>query len=247
MNNYKLTIQYDGSEFCGWQIQKKSNSIQQEISNALKILLKEEINLLGAGRTDAGVHALGQVANFRTDNILDLRKFSFSLNALLPKSISIRKMEIVGENFHSRFDAVKRSYIYLVSGIKSPFYYKYSYFSPGIFQLDTNQLNLLSSTLKGEHDFSSFCKKNEKLSHYNCFIHDLRFRKRGDFLIFYIEANRFLHGMVRTILGTVINSLSPNTKLDSMEKILNSKDRSKAGPSVPSIGLFLHKVRYNND
>ena len=112
MNNYKLTIQYDGTDFAGWQMQKNANTIQQSVADAGKILLKKEINLIGSGRTDAGVHAWGQVANFRDEQNIALSKFRYSLNSILPQSINVKKIESVNESFHARFDAKKRSYIF---------------------------------------------------------------------------------------------------------------------------------------
>ncbi len=128
MNNYKLTIQYDGTNYAGWQFQQNAETVQQKISDAIKIILKDEINLIGSGRTDAGVHAWGQIANFQTFHDLDTFKFNYSLNSILPKDISIIKIEKKEEDFHARFDAVKRSYFYLFSKYKSPFFDRYSYF-----------------------------------------------------------------------------------------------------------------------
>ena len=161
MFNYKLTIQYDGTNYAGWQIQDNALSIQEVISNSIKQILQEEINLIGSGRTDTGVHALGQVANFIVSQQLDLSKFKYSLNAVLPKDISIINIETVEENFHSRFSAKRRSYIYLISSQKSPFFERYSYtlFS----ELNSEKLNELSSTLIGVKDFTSFSKINTEV------------------------------------------------------------------------------------
>ncbi len=145
MNNYKMILQYDGTGYSGWQIQENAKTIQQEIINAIKIILKEEVNLIGSGRTDAGVHALGQVANFRTEKEIDLYKFQFSLNSLLPQDISVLSIEKVRESFHSRFDAKKRTYIYLISQFKSPFYKNYSFFYPQ--KIDLEIINNLSKII----------------------------------------------------------------------------------------------------
>src|SRR3989339_1942505 len=160
MNNYKLIIQYDGTNYAGWQIQSNAATVQQKIVDAIEVILKEKINLIGSGRTDTGVHALGQVANFRTENELDLYKFRYSLNSILPNDISVLKMESVNESFHARFDAKNRSYIYLFCDHKSPFYNNYSYYFPSLSKLDFDYLNRISKTLLGIHDFTSYSRKN---------------------------------------------------------------------------------------
>ena len=144
MFNYKITIQYDGTQYAGWQIQENATTVQEVISESIENILQEKINLIGAGRTDAGVHALGQVANFTTGRELDLYKFKYSVNSVLPSDISIAKIEIAEENFHARFSAKKRSYIYLISYQKSPFFDRYSYTL--FMDFDLNKLNALSSS-----------------------------------------------------------------------------------------------------
>ena len=156
MKNYKIIVQYDGSEYSGWQIQPNTRTIQEEIGNAIKTLVKGEVNLIGSGRTDTGVHAIGQAANFRCESTLELGKFIYSLNSILPKSIAIKSAEEVPEEFHARFDARKREYVYLISKKKSPFYYKYSYFYNK--ELDISGLNNLNPELTGKKDFRSFAK-----------------------------------------------------------------------------------------
>ncbi len=240
--NYKMLIQYDGTHYAGWQIQANAITIQQKISDAIKTILKEDVNLIGSGRTDAGVHALGQVANFKTENNLDLYKFRYSLNSLLPFDISIIKMDEVAEEFNSRFDARKRSYIYLISKIKSPFYFKYSYYYKG--KIDCLKLNNISKSLLGENDFSSFSKKNSEIENKNCNIYNIHFRETKDFIIGIIEANRFLHGMVRAIIGTLLSAQKDNLEEEFITSIINAKDREAAKEAVPAKGLFLFKVKY---
>lgn len=244
MNNYKLLIKYDGSYYSGWQIQHNASTVQQKISDAIQTIIKEEINLIGSGRTDTGVHALGQVANFRTDQNLDLPKFSYSLNSILPVDIAVTSVQSVEENFHSRFDAKERSYIYLFSHNKNPFYYKYSYHYRQIINLDFNLLNNLSGTLKGRHDFTSFCRKNEELENKFCNVIDIHWRKGSDLSLFYIKADRFLHGMVRTIVGTLLYAAVNNLDQNYLTGLLEKKNRSDAEEAVPAKGLFLFKVRY---
>ena len=242
MNNYKLTIQYDGTNYCGWQIQNNGISIQQNIVDSIKTITGEEVNLIGSGRTDAGVHALGQVANFKSEQILEPKKFSYSLNSILPKEISVKNIEIVNENFHSRFDARKRSYLYLFSKIKSPFYdnYSYRYFN----EINIHKMNELGKLLTGEKDFTSFCKKESKVENKTCNIFNIHWKETGDFIIFFIKANRFLHGMVRTIIGTLLSVSKSDKAENEIIRIIESKNREVAGESVPAKGLFLYKVKY---
>ncbi|MCW9066228.1 MAG: tRNA pseudouridine(38-40) synthase TruA [Ignavibacteriaceae bacterium] len=242
MLNYKITIQYDGTRYAGWQIQENAPSIQEVISSSIKQILQEEINLVGAGRTDAGVHAVGQVANFTLNKELDLYKFKYSLNSVLPVDISITNIESVEEKFHSRFSAKKRSYIYLISNQKSPFFDRYSYtlFS----DIDQNTMNELSKVLIGTQDFTSFSKTNTEVQNKICEVYEARWRRQKNFFIFYIEANRFLYGMVRAIVGTLLKAYSSADGMNYLKNIFNRKDRSAAADSVPAKGLFLYKVKY---
>lgn len=242
MNNYKLIIQYDGTNYSGWQIQKNAETIQQKISDSIFLILNEKINLIGSGRTDSGVHAFGQSANFRTVNEIDIYRFKYSLNSLLPKDISIIKMEKVSGDFHARFDAKKRSYFYLFSKYKSPFFDKYSYFYHN--KIDCIQLNALSKIFLGEHDFTSFCRTASDTENKVCNIYNIAWKENKNLIFFYIEADRFLHGMVRTIIGTLLKALKENLKKEYLEKVVLGKNRELAGEAVPAKGLFLYKVKY---
>lgn len=244
MNNYKLLIQYDGTSYSGWQIQKNGTTVQQKIVEAVVVITKEKVNLIGSGRTDTGVHALGQVANFRIEQELDLRKFQYSLNSILPKDIAISNIEKVSESFHARFDAKNRSYIYLFTHNKSPFYEKYSYLYPPVKDFEIDKLNSLSKTLIGRHDFTSLSKKNIEIEEKYCTITEIHWRCTLDKTIFYITANRFLHGMVRTIIGTLLYAAERNLDADYINEVLELKDRTQAEQSVPAKGLFLYKVKY---
>jgi tRNA pseudouridine38-40 synthase len=242
VKNFKLTIQYDGTNYSGWQIQKNAPTIQQTISDSIKIILKEEINLIGSGRTDSGVHALGQVANFISSKEIELHKFRHSLNAILPGDIAIKQIEEVSEEFHARFSAVKRSYFYFISKGKSPFYENYSYRFPGKPELE--QLKEISKIFVGEKDFTSFTKKNSEIENKTCNVTFAHWRETKELLIFHIEANRFLHGMVRAIVGTILRTATENYDSGYIKNIFEQKDRQSAWEAVPAKGLFLYKVTY---
>ena len=242
MKNYKLTIQYDGTNYCGWQFQRNGISVQQKIRENLEILTKEKINLIGSGRTDSGVHAIGQVANFRTEIEIDIYRFKHSLNSMLPLDISISNMAEVDESFHARFDAKKRTYIYLLTQTKSPFYKNYSYFYHS--KLDVKRLNKLSKVYLGKKDFSSFSRKTSEQENKECTIYKINWRTAGELTYFYIQANRYLHGMVRAITGTLLKAQELNHSESFIEEIFKSQDRGEAFESVPACGLFLYKVEY---
>ncbi len=244
MSNYKLTIEYDGTDYSGWQIQNNAVTIQQTIKEKLETIFNEEINLIGSGRTDAGVHALGQVANFRVNKNIDKQKLQFSLNGMLPPSISISKIEEVDENFHARFDAKRRSYLYFISSVKSPFYGRYSWLNTKSSSFDLNRLNELSTVFLGQHDFTSFARAKTETENKNCEIYSIHWRRKNFLTIFYVEADRFLHGMVRTLVGTILHENYLNNDENNLLNILSAKDRTKAGEAVKAKGLFLYKVRY---
>jgi tRNA pseudouridine38-40 synthase len=241
VGNYKLTIEYDGTNYAGWQIQDNAVSIQGTISDSIKTILKEDINLIGSGRTDSGVHALGQVANFRYEKEIDLFRFKHSLNSILPLDVSVTNIEEINESFHSRFDAKERTYLYLISKEKSPFYNKYSVLKKS---LDISLLNNLSEAFLGEQDFTSFCRKNSEVKDKTCKVNFIRWREMKNFYLFFISANRFLHGMVRTIIGTLFKSLDIGESKKYIENIFNEKNREAAGEAVGAKGLFLYRVKY---
>jgi len=242
LKNYKLIIQYDGTNYSGWQIQKNSQSIQQKITDAIEVLLKEKINLIGSGRTDAGVHAFGQSANFRTETEINIYRFKHSLNSILPSDIVISEMNEVEFDFHARFDAKKRTYLYLMTPARSPFYKNYSYFYPH--KIDLKKLNSLSNLFLGEKDFTSFSRKNSEIENKNCIVYKSFWRKRGELFLFSIQASRYLHGMVRTIVGTLLNAQDQNDSESFIKEIFNSNNREEAFEAVPAKGLFLYKVEY---
>lgn len=244
MNNYKLEIQYNGKNYAGWQIQNNAMTVQQTIMDKIEILIKERVNLIGSGRTDAGVHALGQAANFRTEAELEPDKFAYSLNSLLPRDISIVCTEKVHESFHSRFDAKKRAYIYLFTHIKSPFYDDFADYTKWLTVEHIITLKELSGALLGSHDFTSFMKKQAENENKVCNVYDINWRRSKNLSIFYIQADRYLHGMVRAIVGTLLHAVSNDLSKEHIIDVLNARNRDAAAMSAPAKGLFLYKVRY---
>lgn len=242
MPNYKLHIQYDGTNYCGWQIQKNQPSVQQTLKDAIETLIREPIVLNGSGRTDSGVHAFGQVANFTCNQHLDLYRFRYSLNNTIPFDISVTKIEEIDLEFHSRYDATSRIYLYFISKTKTPFFKDFTYFHYS--HLDLLYLNQLSKLLIGEGDYTSFTKHEAETENKVCNILNAQWRKEKDFSIFRIEATRFLHGMVRTIVGTLLDFHKEQKPFEELTKIIEAKDRTKSGEAVPAKGLFLYKVKY---
>ncbi len=244
MNNYRLIIQYDGTEYSGWQKQNEIITVQECIVNAIEKITKEKVNLIGSGRTDTGVHAWAQVANFRIEKEINPEKLRYSLNSVLPFDISIRSVDKVNESFHARFDAKKRSYIYLFSKTKSPFFQKYSYHNHIIFDYDFGYLNKLSKVLIGEHDFTSLSRRNSDSENKICNVYEIHWRKGKEIAAFYITADRFLRGMVRATVGTILEAAKNNKDEKFLIDILKKQNREEAGESLPAKGLFLYKVRY---
>jgi len=242
LNNYKLLIQYEGTNYAGWQIQSNAVTIQQKITIAIETILKHKVILNGSGRTDSGVHAIGQVANFRTESELNLYKFKFQLNSILPDDISVLSAELTNPEFHARYDAKKRAYLYLFTRTKSPFLKNYSWHFKN--DADLDKLRITSKTLLGKKDFSAFCRAASETLNRECEVYNVTLRERNGIVIFFIEADRFLHGMVRTIIGTLLDSVMQQKPEEYIQNILQQKQRSAAGEAVPAKGLFLYKVKY---
>lgn len=244
MQNYKICVEYDGSEFFGWQSQPSGNTIQDHITRAIYQITHEKVNLIGSGRTDSGVHALGQVANFKLKSEIYEYRFINSLNSILPSSIAIKNIDPVNDSFHSRFDAKRRSYIYLFSTEKSAFFDKYSFTYPIIKTINIDHLKSLSKNLLGEHDFTSLCRANTDTVNKKCNVYEISWKRTKGMLICKIEANRFLHGMVRTLVGTLLGLSKNEEDSKSIIQILESRDRKTAGEAFPAKGLYLYKVKY---
>ena len=243
--NIKLTIAYDGSEYCGWQVQNNEATVQGTIEKALSVIHKKEIRLTGSGRTDSGVHAKGQVANFYTAlKLIPRENFEHALNSLIPRDIRIMKSEEVDESFHSRYDAKERIYRYYISSGNLPFPWQNKYCHYVRDHLDVNKLNRIISPLTGIHDFTSFSAPMEEGVSMTREIYSASFYSEYPCIVFKISGSAFLRKMVRSITGTVLDLYSKGDDGTLMKEILEAKDRSLAGPTAPARGLFLYKVCY---
>ncbi|MFC2088330.1 tRNA pseudouridine(38-40) synthase TruA [Calditrichota bacterium] len=239
---YSLLIEYDGTSFSGWQIQKHHITIQGEIEKAIQIILKQKIGVIGAGRTDSGVHAKGQVAHFDSNEELNPFQFQRSLNGLLPRDIRIKNCKRETDKFHARFDAVERKYCYYISRKPTALLRHYSWY----FSSDLNYTNMQNAAdlICGKHNFESFCRSNSEVSNYICEIKYANWSEKHDLLTFIINADRFLHGMVRALVGTMIDLGQNKITFQNFKEIMSSGDRKTAGQAAPAKGLILEQVFY---
>lgn len=238
---YFIEFAYNGKAYCGWQIQPHSISIQEVIEKAISTLLGEPIALIGAGRTDTGVHAQQMFAHFDYSKKI-ATNLVHRLNAFLPKDISVVAIYLMTDHAHARFDAIERKYQYHISLEKNPFSYDFSYYFP--WKLDVEMMNNACEILFLYSDFQCFSKTKTDVKTYICQIFEARFVLEQNDLIFHITANRFLRNMVRAIVGTLLQVGRKKLSLDDFKKIIESKNRSNAGFSVPGHALFLEKVVY---
>jgi len=243
MRNLKLTIQYDGTKYCGWQKQPKSSGIQGTIEYAIYEITKEKVNIIGSGRTDAGVHALGQVANFKTNSNIPAARMPDALNAKLPKDISIIDCQEVSDDFHSRYSATGKIYRYLIYNkpYRSPLYKDISYHVR--YDLDIEKMRVEAQSLLGTHEFKGFMSSGSSVKDTVRTIHNISIEDSGDLIVLEVEGNGFLYNMVRIIVGTLVDI--GRGRIDKpLEEIIASQDRGEAGHTAPAHGLFLKKVHY---
>ena len=245
MRNIKLLIEYDGTNYQGWQVQPRDPTIQGTLEEKLRLLTREPIQVFGSGRTDSGVHALAQVAHFKTQSQMNIGSIQRALNSLLPPDIVIQKIEEVDEGFHARRHSKSKIYEYRIlnRSLRSAFHLGYVWHIPQ--KLDLMEMKKATTHLIGEHDFSAFRTVGSPTRTTVRRVIRAEWKRGRDGLVrFEIEANGFLKQMVRSIIGTLVEI--GKGKLDAAEfrKILDSKDRKKAGPTAPAQGLFLKEVKY---
>jgi len=243
--NIKLIIAYNGKRYAGWQIQDNDITIQGTIEEALKKIHKHEVKIIGAGRTDSGVHAIGQTANFVTDiSSIPTENFSRALNSILPDDIRILESREVALSFNSRYDAIERIYKYQLTDIYTimPWEKEFSMYVDK--KLDITVLNDIASAVIGTHDFSVFSAPMEEHVSPVRTIFNSSFYPSYPFVIYKISGSGFLRKMIRSIIGTIVEIYKNNGRKEDLEKILKSEDRSMAGATAPAWGLFLDKVIY---
>ena len=241
---YFIDLSYNGTNFHGWQVQPNALTVQSLMNDCLSTLLTEKINCVGAGRTDTGVHAKQMIAHFDCDKIFNPINLVSKLNAFLPKDIAIRSIRKVQSKAHARFDAKRRTYVYKICSSKNVFEYDKSYFFKN--KLDLELMNEASLMLMNYSDFESFSRKNSDVKTFICYLSEATWTESNDFIQFKISADRFLRNMVRAIVGTMIDIGTKKTSLKEFDRIIQSKDRSLAGASAPSRGLYLTHIDYNN-
>ncbi len=243
MNNIRLIVEYDGTNYAGWQQQKKENTIQETLKNAVGIVVNEEVVLHGAGRTDAGVHAIGQVANFKTKATIPPSRLVHAINYYLPNDIVVKSARKVPDAFHSRYSAKSKVYRYTILNNTTPgaidrnFCYYYN------MDLNIEQMQKASIILIGKHDFSTFKSKSDIINNVRT-IKKLEIRKRTKYLYITVAADGFLYKMVRSIVGTMLEVGKDKMTIKEFKKVFKSKARSLAGATVPARGLCLLSVKY---
>ncbi|WP_294822066.1 tRNA pseudouridine(38-40) synthase TruA [uncultured Flavobacterium sp.] len=239
---YFIEFAYNGKNYCGWQFQPHSPSVQETLNKALSLLLRTEIDLTGAGRTDTGVHATQMFAHFDHVKIADPDTLVQKLNSFLPKDIVAYRFLPLHDEAHARFDAVKRTYEYHIHTFKDAFVHEGSWYN--FHHLDVGKMNEAAKVLFDYTDFKCFSKTHTDVKTFNCKIMQAEWQQDGSRLVFTISADRFLRNMVRAIVGTLVNVGLGKISANDVRAIIESRDRSLAGFSVPAHGLYLTKVIY---
>lgn len=243
MNRYFITLQYDGTAYHGWQVQPNGHSVQAALQNALSTLLRTPCEVVGAGRTDAGVHASKMVAHLDLADDIDCMQVAYRLNRILPHDISVLDIRQVDRDMHARFSAVERTYHYYIHTRKDPFVRNYSCYVP--YQLDFDVMNEAGQILTTYQDFGAFCKSHTDVKTTLCKVTEVRWERLDTHRYrLTITANRFLRNMVRAVVGTLIDVGRGRINMDEFRDIIESGKRTKAGESMPAHALFLHDVKY---
>ncbi len=243
MPRYFVTFAYDGTRYHGWQVQPNGNSVQAELQRALSLLLRSDIEVVGAGRTDAGVHASKMVAHFDCDSIADKSQLAYRLNRVLPRDIAVSGIDEVDDSMHARFSALWRTYHYYIHTRKNPFVGNYS--CEIHYDLDFNLMNEAGMHLTTCNDFGAFCKSHTDVKTTLCNVREAYWENVGDGQYrFTITANRFLRNMVRAVVGTLVDVGRKKITIDEFKSIVDSRKRTNAGGSMPAHALFLHDIAY---
>jgi tRNA pseudouridine38-40 synthase len=244
-SHLKLVVEYDGTDFAGWQVQPGMRTVQGTLQGALADLVGTEVEVTGAGRTDAGVHALGMAAHVDIATDLDAGTVRNAVNARLPDDVFLHEVTDAPPEFHARFSATARSYLYLIGRTESPVWRRHRWFIGG--RLDVERMRGAMGPFLGERDFSSFCLTGSEPNHHRCRVDAISLEcepRHGEMIVFHIRANRFLRGMVRSIVGTLVDVGRGRFEPEEMQDILECLDRGRAGPTAPAHGLYLERVDY---
>ena len=243
MKRYFVYFSYDGTAYHGWQIQPNGNSVQAELQRCLSTLLREEISVTGAGRTDAGVHARQMVAHFDTEQVIDGPQLTYKLNRILPQDIAVTDVREVSDDLHARFSAVSRTYHYYIHTQKDPFLRNTS--CELHYALDFERMNEAAAKLLTYSDFGAFCKSHADVKTTLCQVTCARWVQQSSYSWYFeITANRFLRNMVRAVVGTLIDVGRGRLSIDDFCRIIEGKKRTDAGESMPAHALFLERVEY---
>lgn len=244
MARYFIHLSYDGTNYHGWQVQPNGSSVQAELQRAISTLLRQPVEVVGAGRTDAGVHARKMVAHFDVAERLDERQMAYRMNRILPRDISVEKIEEVSEDMHARFSATSRTYHYYIHTHKDPFRRAYS--CETHYKLDFEAMNKAADYLLTQDDFASFCKTGADVKTTICHVTHAQWHQTSPTTYYFeITANRFLRNMVRAVVGTLIDVGRHRISIEDFKKIVSNKTRTAAGESMPAHALFLEEVLYN--
>lgn len=244
MKRVKLTVAYDGTNYCGWQVQPNGNTIEAELNKHLSELLGEEIRVTGASRTDAGVHARGNVAVFDTDARIPAEKISYAMNTRLPADIRIQRSEEVAGDFHPRFCETRKTYEYRICNRRFPDPCQRLYSLFYYWKLDTERMQRAADHLVGTHDFTSFCTNRPEVTDRVRTIYSLSVERQGDMIILRVTGSGFLYNMVRIITGTLLRVGSGQMEPEEIPGILEAKDRGRAGETARPEGLTLVEIEY---
>lgn len=242
--NISLVVEYEGTNYHGWQCQPNGITVEETMRGAVEKILDHPVKLYSAGRTDAGVHAFGQVVNFVTEKDIGLTNIQRGLNSMLPPDVRVRGVQERDLSFHARYSAKSKVYIYSIHNAPchSPFSVRYSWHVP--YTIDSSTMNRAVRSIVGKHDFSSFKKKNEPYRSCERTVIKAGVKRRGPFVHIIMEADGFMRYMVRNITGTLVLLGSGKISLEEFGEIVKAKDRDYAGPTAPPQGLFLRKIKY---
>ncbi|MBT0812242.1 tRNA pseudouridine(38-40) synthase TruA [Litoribacter ruber] len=244
-HRYFLELAYKGTAYHGWQVQENAHTVQAELNKALSTLLRRDVETMGSGRTDTGVHAMQQFVHFDHHEKLEPQNFLKRVNALLPSDIACYRLLPVKNEAHTRFDALWRSYEYHVTLRKNPFSEEQAWYC--FYKLDVDKMNRAAELLLSHTDFECFSKVKTSVNNFRCEIKTARWEQNSESLIFHITANRFLRGMVRAIVGTLVKVGTGKMDMEGFRQVLLSQDRRIAGSSAPAHGLFLSRITYPED